>query len=129
MNTGSERTDRRRLLGRRGEDAAVERLISLGYHISDRNWRCRSGELDIVASYNGIVVFIEVRTRTEGGRFGTAAESVDLRKQHQVIATSQVYMLANKLSQAAAIRFDVMAVTIERSSDQIIAINHIEGAF
>lgn len=127
-SAGSKRTDPRRLLGRRGEDAAAEHLASLGYRILDRNWRCRSGELDIVASFNGIVVFIEVRTRTRGGRFGTAAESVDLRKQHQIAATSQVYMLANKLSQAA-IRFDVMAVTVERSSDSSIEINHIEGAF
>ena len=63
-------------VGRRGEEAACAYLAERGYRILDRNWRCRLGEIDIVAERGDIVVFVEVRTRT-GTRFGTGAESVD----------------------------------------------------
>ncbi|MBW7473316.1 YraN family protein [Paenibacillus oenotherae] len=124
----SSNSDRRHSLGRLGEEAAVERLVSEGFAILHRNWRCRSGELDIVASFDGVTVFIEVRTRSTGGKFGTAAESVDPRKQQQVRTTAEVYMLAHKLRNTA-IRFDVIAITVERHSQRIIDVNHIEGAF
>lgn len=111
-----------------GEDAAVERLLSLGYSILQRNWRCRSGELDIVAKHETTIVVIEVRTRTAGGRFGTAAESVDVRKQRQVRATAEVFLHVHRLHDVS-VRFDVMTVMINRMTTQIDEINHIEDAF
>ncbi|MFC5649027.1 YraN family protein [Paenibacillus solisilvae] len=121
-------TNRRRAAGLQGEDAAVEQLLSKGYSILHRNWRCRSGELDIVAKQGSMIVIIEVRARTTGGRFGTAAESVDARKQHQVRTTSEVFLQMNKLH-GNHVRFDVITVMINRINSEIDEINHIEAAF
>lgn len=111
-----------------GEAYAADRLAAEGYAVLHRNWRCRSGELDIVALYRGTIVFIEVRTRTAGGRFGTAAESVDPRKQRQVRSIAEIYMQTFQCRGKLA-RFDVIAITVERKSSAIIDYKHIQGAF
>lgn len=119
--------DRRRQTGMAGEEAAAIFLEEAGYSIIERNWRCRSGEIDIIASIDNLLVFIEVRTRRAGGRFGTAAESVDRRKQQQVAAIAQVYL---RMRQAAypPLRFDVIAITMDRD-DSISEMKHIKAAF
>lgn len=118
----------RQSTGKLGEEAAAERLIAEGYTLLHRNWRCRSGELDIVASQGQVIVVIEVRTRTTGGRFGTALESVDVRKQRQVRTTAQVYLQANRLH-GMPVRFDVIALTIDRNTSHITEFKHIREAF
>jgi len=65
----------RRALGRKGEDEAVKALKKGGYRIIERNYRCSYGEIDIVAVHNGVVVFIEVKTRGSD-RFGTPKGSI-----------------------------------------------------
>ncbi|CAM3943811.1 YraN family protein [Paenibacillus alkaliterrae] len=120
--------DQRIQTGKFGEDAACDYLIEADYKIVERNWRCRSGEIDIIADDAGRLVFIEVRTRKTGGRFGTAAESVDRRKQQQVRDTAQVYLRSIGCS-AESIRFDVIAITMSRQMDSILEYKHYEGAF
>ena len=120
-------TNDRLRLGRLGEQAACARLLEAGYMIKHCNWRCRSGEIDIIAEQAGRLVFIEVRTRMQGGKFGTAAESVDRRKQLKVRATAQVYMQAVKRSDAA-VRFDVIAIEMGLG-DSIQEYKHYEAAF
>ncbi|MUT66336.1 YraN family protein [Paenibacillus sp. NEAU-GSW1] len=119
------RADGRKRTGKLGEDAACAHLEAAGLTIVERNWRCRIGEIDIIASREGILHFIEVRTRRAGGRFGTAAESVDRRKQSKVTAAAQFY-----LRQAGVIqcRFDVVAITLD-SQDAIVELNYLESAF
>jgi putative endonuclease len=63
------RPDGRRVLGARGEALAVSRYLAEGYEILDRNWRCRQGELDLVAVRDRVLVFCEVKTRSSV-RFG-----------------------------------------------------------
>lgn len=121
------REDRRRQTGQQGEAAACSFLERAGYSIVERNWRCRTGELDIIAECDGMLVFVEVRTRRSGGRFGTAAESVDRRKQQQVAATALVYLRMRHLSEIS-MRFDVIAITLGRDGD-IQELKHIEAAF
>ncbi len=113
--------------GRRGEEAAAKYLAEQGYAIRHRNWRCRSGELDIVAEKDGLCVFVEVRARRAASRFGTAAESVDARKQRQLHGVAQVYLAANGLNDHA-LRFDVIACTLNESRERI-ELEHIIGAF
>ncbi|WP_141500825.1 YraN family protein [Paenibacillus luteus] len=120
--------DTRKQIGRLGEDAACNYLDQAGYAIITRNWRCRSGEIDIIAECEGRLVFVEVRTRRAGGRFGTAAESVDRRKQQKVRDIAQVY-LRNVHLQNAAIRFDVITVMINRIDETITECKHYEAAF
>ncbi|MBA2937855.1 YraN family protein [Paenibacillus sp. CGMCC 1.16610] len=119
--------DNRKQLGKLGEDAAEAFLISKDYRILERNWRCRTGELDIVAEQAGTLVFIEVRTRRSTGRFGIAKESVDVRKQMKVKETAQFY-LHRFQKYNNSVRFDVIAVEISLDG-ATTQIEHIQGAF
>ena len=67
--------DRRGQLGRRGEELACERLTAAGLEVVARNWRCRAGEIDVIAAGPGLLVFCEVKTR-RGHGYGTPAEAV-----------------------------------------------------
>lgn len=120
------REDRRRSTGRLGEEAAARYLSGIGYGIKERNWRCRSGELDLVAECDGCLIFVEVRTRSSY-RFGHPAESVEARKQAQVRRTAQVYLHMNG-HRDARIQFDVVAVQVGRDG-RVGDILHIPNAF
>ena len=100
--------DARRVVGRRGEDAAAAWYVAAGYQILDRNWRVREGEIDLVVRAGRTVAFCEVKTR-RGDAFGLPAEAVTVRKQ-QRLRTLAVRWLAAHDAAAAALRFDVAAV-------------------
>ncbi|MZQ81607.1 YraN family protein [Paenibacillus sp. 5J-6] len=119
--------DNRKELGKLGEDAALAFLNNMDYRILERNWRCRTGELDIIAEQAGTLVFIEVRTRRTTGHYGLAKESVDIRKQLKVKETAQFYMHRFQKYENS-VRFDVIAVeiTLDGVTPQI---EHIQGAF
>jgi len=121
------RNDQRKVTGKIGEDLAAAQLVSQGYRILERNWRCRTGELDIIAEHNHTLIFVEVRTRKTNGRFGTAKESVNYRKQKQVRDTAQVYLYQHQ-QQRGPIRFDVMSVELT-TSNELIRIEQIISAF
>ncbi|OBZ16865.1 YraN family protein [Bacillus sp. FJAT-26390] len=123
-----DKRDNRKQTGMFGEAAACDYLLSKNYSVLERNWRCRSGEIDIIAEHEGRLVFIEVRARKQNGRFGTAAESVDRRKQQKVRETAQVYLRSAGRSNAS-VRFDVIAITINRTDETIVECKHYEGAF
>lgn len=122
-------TDNRKRLGVVGEAEARRRLEMDGYQILEANWRSRAGELDLIARDGDRLVFVEVRARSaaSAGRFGTAAESVDARKQKQVRSVAQSY-LGNTKQRDVFIRFDVIAVTIG-PDDEIQDYKHYEAAF
>lgn len=98
----------RQQLGLRGEELACAALESRGYAILRRRYRTRHGEIDIVAQDRGVLVFVEVRTRT-GGRFGHAAESVTAQKQRRVAAMAEAYLRLERAGDRVC-RFDVVAV-------------------
>ncbi|WP_028611054.1 YraN family protein [Paenibacillus harenae] len=123
------RVSTRRQTGMLGEAAACLYLQDSNYRIIERNWRCRSGEIDIIAEYENRLVFVEVRTRRSGGRFGTAAESVDRRKQQQVRETAQVYLKSRTAAADISIQFDVVAIEINRQDDSIAACKHYKSVF
>ncbi|MCR8642208.1 YraN family protein [Paenibacillus sp. N1-5-1-14] len=119
--------DLRKQTGRYGEQIAADYLIEQGYRIVDRNWRCRSGEIDIITSKDGVLAFVEVRTRRMTGHFGSAKESVGFRKQMQVRQTAQVY-LYQRAAFDQPIRMDV--ITVELSLEgELSMVEHICGAF
>jgi putative endonuclease len=113
--------------GRLGEEAACDWLREHNYRILRQNWRCRSGEIDIVASHEGMIVFIEVRSRSGNGRFGTPQESVDIRKIQQVRATASVYLQMTGETNDQ-IRFDVIAVILDKAGETV-SVDHIINAF
>ncbi|NQX46155.1 YraN family protein [Paenibacillus tritici] len=113
--------------GAAAEQAARLYLTSRGYLIKECNWRCRSGELDIIAEYEGGLIFIEVRSRSGSAAQGTAEESVDERKIRQVRNTAQVYLHMQNMHQAV-ISFDVIAVQLNADLS-IASLRHIREAF
>ncbi|WP_019532516.1 YraN family protein [Paenibacillus ginsengihumi] len=118
----------RRQLGTAGEQAAENYVIGQGYVVLARNWRCRTGELDLVALEGETLVFIEVRTRSAGSvSFGTPQESVDPRKRRKVLETARVYVHQHRLHDRQ-IRFDVIAVVADEQGVPI-HIELIQGAF
>lgn len=112
-------------IGRAGEEAAALYLAALGYRMRDRNVRFRAGEIDMVAEEAGVLVFVEVKTRTGHG-FGTAAEAVTARKQQQLVRLAGLY-LANRGGADRACRFDV--VTVEPAPDGAWCCTLIRDAF
>jgi len=80
-----------RLRGRWGEALAAEFLRRKGYRIIASGWRCRFGELDLVAERGEFLCFIEVKLRGSE-RFGTGAEQVDRRKQERLRTTAELYL-------------------------------------
>ncbi|WP_413377449.1 YraN family protein [Paenibacillus taichungensis] len=113
--------------GRLGEEAACDCLREHDYRILRQNWRCRSGEIDIVASHEGMIIFIEVRSRSGTGQYGTPQESVDIRKMQQVRATASVYLQMTGETNHQ-IRFDVIAVILDKAGGTV-SVDHIINAF
>ncbi|MDQ6419274.1 YraN family protein [Paenibacillus sp. LHD-117] len=122
-------TSERLRIGKLGEAEAGRRLEQAGYEIRSRNWRCRSGEIDIVARQGDTFVFVEVRSRgvASGARYGTAAESVDFRKQAKVRGIAQLYLQQHRLHDVR-VRFDVIAITVGKD-EGIESYTHYEAAF
>jgi len=84
-------TNARRALGQLGEDLAVKHLRRLGYVILERNYRCPTGEIDIIARDQERLAFVEVRAR-RGTAYGTPEESVTPRKQVRLAAVARHYL-------------------------------------
>ena len=95
-------------LGRAGEDIACAFLTARGLHIVARNWRCRHGELDLVARRPGLVVIGEVKTR-RGHSCGEAAESVTPDKLRRLRTVARCWLAASSCH-ASVVRFDVVVV-------------------
>lgn len=98
-----------RAIGTEYEELACEYLLRHGYKILERNFRCRQGEIDIIAKDGDYLVFIEVKYRRNGLE-GDPAEAVDYRKQARILRTARFYMNYTRISEDVPCRFDVVAV-------------------
>ncbi len=106
-------------LGRRGEDLACRALKKERYKILAKNWRCRQGEIDIVAEDRGkVLCFIEVKARSGAG-FGLPEESVTQWKQKRLISSAYSYIESVKRPEGD-LRFDVAAVDLGTGEVRII---------
>lgn len=103
-------SEQQRTLGRAGEDAAVRYLREQGYRILERNFRCRFGEIDLIARDGDMLVFIEVKTR-RSQTFGPPAMAVTAAKQRHLIKASQVFM-SRAGRQHDVCRFDVVTIEV-----------------
>ncbi len=115
---------RNREFGRRGEDAAANYLQRRGYVIVARNWTCLAGEADIIASIDGAIVFVEVKTRKDAS-MGLPSEAVDARKRkkYEDIAMS---FLCSYDARDIQVRFDVISV-MQIASDRAFIRHHIDA--
>ena len=101
----------RQRLGRLGEELARRRLESDGHAILESNYRTRSGEIDLISQKDGMLVFVEVRTR-RGAAYGSPEESLTSRKRARMIACAQEYIEATQ-SESREWRIDVVAVELD----------------
>jgi putative endonuclease len=107
----------RQAIGKAGEDAAVRYLRQLGYRILERNYRCRFGEIDLIARDGRMLAFVEVKTR-RSHTYGPAAAAVTLRKQRHLIKASQAYLIHRKKADEPC-RFDVVTVDMDAEQPHI----------
>lgn len=97
-----------RAVGADYEKKAAQYLETLGYQILEQNFRCRTGEIDLVAKESGYLVFIEVKYRS-GTQMGEPQEAVNYRKQQKICRTASYYCLKQRISPQQPCRFDVAA--------------------
>lgn len=112
-------------VGRYGETVAARYLQSTGMTLLDRNWRCREGEIDIVAREDGQVVICEVKTR-RGLDFGPPVEAVTPAKVKR-LRTLGLRWLADHGYPYTPLRFDVVSVVANPRGPA--AVEHLRGAF
>ena len=113
-------------LGQFGEEQAARYLRRRFYTILARNYRCRFGEIDLIAKRGGVLAFVEVKLRRDDAH-GEAREFVTARKQQRVLAAAELWLSQNET--ALQPRFDVIEVYAPRGTDGPVRINHIENAF
>jgi putative endonuclease len=110
--------------GLEGEDLACRHLAAQGYAILARNFRCRSGEVDVVARDGAVTVFVEVKHR-RGSAHGAGHESVTFGKRRRIVRAARIFASARGLSESP-LRFDVISID-EADGRQVI--RHDRGAF
>lgn len=108
------------MLGKAGEDIATEYLIKNNYKIIERNFLCKTGEIDIIALKDEYLVFIEVKTRSSN-KYGVPSEAVTKNKLKHLYKTARYYIYTRNL-QNEYIRFDVIEIYYENSKYKV---NHI----
>ena len=117
---------KRKALGELGEKMAREYLKKKGYHILETNFRCREGEIDIVAQDKDYLVFVEVRTRT-GSDFGTPEESLTVTKKERLVSLALAYLQTHR-DLPSLFRFDVVAVELDQKG-RVSRLELIQNAF
>jgi putative endonuclease len=116
---------KRKEVGARGEKLAAEYLKKHGYKIIQRNFRCREGEIDIIAQQGDCLVFVEVRAK-KGSGFGTPEESVTLSKREKLISLTNAYLQGCD-NPPTSWRIDVVAVELA-PDNKVSRLEHIENA-
>lgn len=111
----------KRKLGAKAEQTIKDYLEKQGISVLEMNYRCRQGEVDVIALDGRYYVFIEVKYRSSL-QYGLPQEAVDARKQHRISKTALYYLYSHALSEDTPVRFDVAAVFGEQ-------IHYIRDAF
>ncbi len=122
--------DRRKATGARGEAIAADYLRNEGYTIAGTNWRCRRGEIDIIAEDGVTLVFVEVRARSSA-RLGSPEESVTPAKQRRLVELAQTYLLFLETAGRAwsgPWRIDVVALEVNSRTGALRQLNHVINA-
>jgi putative endonuclease len=111
--------------GSRGEELAAAFLLRSGMKIIERNFRCKGGEVDIIARDGKTIVFIEVKSRRNLS-YGVPQLAVTEFKQRQISKAALTWLTKNRLHDSPA-RFDVIAILLE--NDYTHSLEHIRNAF
>ncbi len=123
-------SDRRRATGTRGEIVAAGYLRLNRYVVIDHNWRCRRGEIDIIARDGNTLVFVEVRSR-RSNQLGSAEESVTPAKQRRLAELAETYLLFQEAAGQpwhGPWRIDVVALEVNANTGAPRKLNHLINA-
>ncbi len=115
--------DARKQIGARGEEKAVRYLAGKGYKIIDQNFKCRIGELDIIAMEGQTLVIIEVKTRSNLS-YGLPCEAITAEKKRHILRTLRYYIMIHRLEDLD-LRIDVIEIL---STEEGAYIHHIKDA-
>lgn len=116
-----------RLRGRWGEDRAAEYLRRKGFRVTDFNWKCRFGEIDLIAEDGVYLCFVEVKLRKTAA-YGSAAAFVDWRKQQRLRTAAELYLAGRPTGLQP--RFDVIEIYAPQGTNtENPGIFHLENAF
>ncbi len=118
--------DDRKEVGAKGEKLAAKFLKRKGYKIIQRNYKCKLGEIDIIAEQDRTIVFVEVKTRRTQ-EFGPPQYAITAAKRGQISRVALLYIREKKMVEQSC-RFDVIAITFPPESRKP-RIEHIENAF
>ena len=109
--------------GLEGEKIAKKHLLAKGYSILQQNWRFKKYEIDIIASYNDLIIIVEVKARSTGD-FGEPELAVTKKKQGFLVSAAHEYLVSNNIDLEC--RFDIVSVLQINNS---ITVKHLEAAF
>lgn len=115
--------NKHRKLGKTGENLAIQFLIQKKINIIDTNWRWQKAEIDIIAENRGIIIFVEVKTRSRE-TFGMPFEFVSAKKQALMQSAAEAFLEQNDLENE--IRFDIISIIYNSNFKKI---DHIVDAF
>ncbi len=113
--------------GKKGEKAAESYLMKQGYRILKKNYRTKVGEIDLIAEHNNVLVFIEVKSRTDAA-LEHPFMAVTPRKQKKIAQTAQSFLVQNKVGDRE-IRFDVVSVLPGKENSDSLQIEVLQDAF
>lgn len=114
----------KRAVGKKYEEMACQYLESKGMKISEKNFRCRQGEIDVIGFHEGYLVFVEVKYRAENA--GHAAEAVTEAKQRKICRTADYYRYRHGIGEDRAMRYDVVAM---QGTENDLRIDWYKNAF
>jgi len=110
-------------IGKLGEEIAHLYLINKKYKILEQNYKCKYGEIDIIAEKNNIISFIEVKTR-QNIFFGNPVEAITKMKQKHIYNSATYYLIHQKIHNSIQVQLDAIEIYIQWPS---IKLNHIKG--
>ena len=119
-------SNKRSRLGQKGEDLAADHICRQDYRILERNYRCKIGEIDIIALYEEYLIFVEVKTRAPGKMEVDPLLSMTAAKINRLRKLGEYYRVVNRL-EALQPRFDFVGIVYRTETD--FSLNHIENAF
>ena len=115
-----------RLSGAEAEQLALDFLQAKGLELVVKNFRTRRGEIDLIMRDNAVLVFVEVRFRSNLN-FGTAEESITAQKCQRLSSAAQAYMQREGLTEKVSARFDAVAISPDRQPTKEYCINWIQN--
>lgn len=116
--------DNRKIIGQTGEDRASAFLEKNGYTIIKRNWRTRTGEIDIIVSKGEFIVFVEVKSLPNGS-FELLKKVLNQQKLQRIVKTSKCFLLKHRQYSNSYVRYDVIVIDMPGFNP----VYHIENAF